>query len=176
MLNYFKFSMENIKEKTSLNFNEVYDDGNSIIFETEKVFHHIEDGLDFKYRYRYAIETVKCYEATDDIEYKEKIHVAIYMIVDKQSLHSDKIRSLVKSHCIEYEEIIASDLISEGYSVVFAEDIIEEDNLDECVLFSKHLIPHLDSMRGFYLDKPFNMIGTNGWDLLNDFVNNKSWL
>lgn len=174
MFNYFKYKMEELKEKTSLNFNVVYNDGDSIVLETEKVFHHEEDGLNFKYRY--AIEAVNYYEITGEIEYKGQFYVTIYLIVEKQSLHSEKAKSLTDSHCIEFGDIVTSDLIAEGYSISFAEDVVEENNLDECILFSKHLIPHLDSMRGFYLDKPFNALGTNGWRLLHDFVNNKSWL
>lgn len=35
---------------------------------------------------------------------------------------------------------------------------------------------NIDSLRGFYLDKPQNRIGTSGWDMLDDYINGKSFL
>jgi hypothetical protein len=34
----------------------------------------------------------------------------------------------------------------------------------------------VDSMRGFYLDRQWNQIGTNGWDVLNEMVNGKDYI
>lgn len=34
------------------------------------------------------------------------------------------------------------------------------------------MVDNMNAMRGFYLDKPLNMIGSTGWDILNELVGN----
>ena len=34
------------------------------------------------------------------------------------------------------------------------------------------VVNNMNAMRGFYLDKPWNMIGSTGWDILNELVGN----
>lgn len=173
-MKYYGFEMESLNEVTTLSYAEVFNDGDSVIIETEKVFKHTEESLDFEYRY--AIETLDWFKITGDKQYKDMTYITVYLVPTLESLNVTIIESLKDIYRDDFYNIGTSELLAEGYAIRFVDELIENKNSDECVLFAKHLIPHLDSLRGFYLDKPFNMIGTNGWKMLQDYINNVSWL
>lgn len=174
MASYFNFQFENMSEETSLKFKEVFDDGDTVVLETEKVFKHVEVGLIFEYRY--AIEVLDYFEITGNKEYEGMKYITLYLVPTVKSLNATIIKSLKDIYKDDFNNIGTNELLAEGYAIRFLYELVDNAKENECVLFAKHLIPHLDNMRGFYLDEPINMIGTDGWKMLHDYINNESWL
>ena len=63
------------------------------------------------------------------------------------------------------------DVFDYGISIVFArEDTIGE--YDKSIMDKiASIVDNIDSLRGFYLDKAQNHIGTDGWMMLDDYIN-----
>lgn len=173
-MKYYGFEMENLKEVTTLSFAEIFNDGDSVIIETEKVFEHEEEGLMFEYRY--VIETLDWFKITGDKQYEGMTYITVYLVPTMESLNVTIIESLKDIYKDDFNNIGTNELLAEGYAIRFLYELVDNTKENECVLFAKHLIPHLDNMRGFYLDEPLNMIGTDGWKMLHDYINNESWL
>ena len=71
------------------------------------------------------------------------------------------------------------DLIDEGSYVQFGFEAVkvDPDKGYDAVMNPKYdeaasVVDNMNFMRGFYLDKAWNRIGSTGWDILNDLVGN----
>lgn len=121
------------------------------IYVYNQTFTHEDD--EFSFNYTYAIEVLDKEE--HDID--ETI-VSLYLTVDGNSL-SDKFYD-------NKSDVTPYDLIMDGCGVVeIAYDEPSRDiDIDEYIRKVFAFVPAINSMRGFYLDKTWNQIGTNGWD------------
>ena len=68
------------------------------------------------------------------------------------------------------------DVFDYGISIVFdREDTIEE--YDKSIMDKiASIVDNIDSLRGFYLDKAQNLIGTDGWMMLDDYINDVNFV
>lgn len=151
--------LENLFEKK---FNE---DENAMYVSKEIFTHDLDDG--FKFKYQYAIE---CLAYGEDKAY----NTYNLMLVPT----TDSLCESVKNRLSEDADI--ADMVMEGYCVRMGEEDEEFENWDSRTDFNKtilenlaYCVPIVDRIRGVYLDKPWNAIGTNGWDMLGFLVNGK---
>ena len=140
-----------------------YDD--TTFYLSNEVYHHDQDP-EFKFDYQYGIEAYR-YE----YEHDHSIHTfyTLYMIPTFSSLSKNRQDSVIDFSGIDDPNTM--DVFDYGISLVFArEDTIGE--YDKSIMDKiASIIDPIDSFRGFYLDKAQNRIGTDGWMMLDDYIN-----
>jgi hypothetical protein len=140
-----------------------YDD--TTFYISKEVYHHDQDP-DFKFDYMYGIEA---YTYEDENDHTVKTFYTLYMIPTFSSLSKNKQNDVIESSGTDEPNI--TDVFNYGISIVFAsENIIGE--YDKSIMDKiASIIDAIDSFRAFYLDKAQNRIGTDGWMMLDDYIN-----
>ena len=132
---------------------------------SNEVYHHDHDP-NFKFDYMYGIEAYR-YENEND----QSIHTfyALHMIPTFSSLSKNKQNDVIKSSGVD--EPNTMDVFDYGISIIFdREDTIGE--YDKSIMDKiASIVDPIDFLRGFYLDKAQNHIGTDGWMMLDDYLN-----
>jgi hypothetical protein len=152
-----------------------------IYYETKRTYIHEDDGLNFKYKYAVRVEDL--YELTGDEDYKGKFEIGLYLVPSEDSMN-ESVRNRVKKSCglEEGDRLYVSDIISYGLGACLLSETvsncryIEGTKVKGKLAAIANLLEAIDSMRGFYLDRAWNQIGTNGWDVLNEMVNGKDYI
>ena len=148
------------KEKFELS----YENDDETLYVSKETFHHNEDdGFDFDYKY--------CVQFTDFSEFDEEggIGYQLIMVVMPMSLHKGNLEKLCKEYGIASNEIDIRCCIDDLTAYVkFGEGECEKwEDVDGILLRIAHVFGFMDRMRGFFLDKPWNRIGSTGWDTLS---------
>ena len=145
-----------------------YDD--TAFYLSNEVYHHDQDP-ELKFDYQYGIEAYR-YENEED----HSIHTfyTLYMIPTFSSLSKNRQNSVRESSCVEDPNTM--DVFDYGISIVFArEDTIGE--YDKSIMDKiASIVDTINSLRGFYLDKAQNRLGTDGWMMLNDCINDVDFI
>ena len=157
-------------------FEEWYNDDGMLYLVSKKEYEHGEDDLNFKYKYVIRVMDI----ANLSGEEGAPIAIELLLVPSPDSLCEEKRESVIES--MGNEDIDYYDIAEYGISVRMAEEYlewIEEDkyNLDEIEAVREKIeavvavYESMNSLRGFYLDRAWNMIGTTGWDTLNNAIN-----
>lgn len=158
----FDGTLTNVYDK----FDKVFFESDNAFFESKQTFTHEEDGLTFNYKY--IIEGAWC----DD-----KILYTLALVPCANSLDNGMRANVAASCGIEEDEITTFDIFDYGYSVSFGTKIVDSEEVDIMIFdMVSSIVEVIDSLRGFYLDKPTNRLGTNGWELLDYFINGNDYL
>jgi len=164
--------------KVEEHFEEGYNDAGYLFLLGKKEFQHEEEGLNFKYRY--AIRVLDLEELSG--EEGAPIYIGLWLIPSPESLCEEIRESIIST--MGNEDIGYYDVFEYGISVKMADEYLEgikEDkyNLNDIEAVRERIeaitatYESMDSMRGFYLDRSWNGIGTTGWDTLNNAINNE---
>lgn len=161
-------------------FNTVFDESESY-FESQVFHHDVDDDIKFDYTY--------CVHVFDWREYDSKkcaIGIQLYLVPTFQSLTKEKQDSVLSCCCIDADDVTVMDMVSYGIGVplgyveVEVDENFEYDTDDDKIASVLDSIANvyetIDAMRGFYLDKPVNRLGSDGWDLLYDYVNGNDFI
>jgi hypothetical protein len=174
-------------EKVDFNkhFEEYYDGDDRAVYFSKKTFRHEEEGyLDFSYKYAIVVTDVGAYTGDD-----APIVVELMLVPSFNDLTEEKKEGLRESGGYDEEgfseDWLWMDVLDYSYAVKMGEKSIgnpTEDIRDEwinsepiqAILESVVAVyESVDRLRGFYLDRPWNMIGTTGWDTLKNAINNE---
>lgn len=159
-------------------FEEWYNDDGMLYLVSRKEYEHDEHGEDdINFKYKYVIRVMDIANLSGDEE--APIAIELLLVPSPDSL-CEEIRESVK-YSMGNEGIDYYDVSEYGISVRMADEYlegIEEDkyNLDEIEAVRERIeaitaiYEVVDSMRGFHLDRSWNMIGTTGWDTLRNAV------
>lgn len=168
----FGWSFDHEPKKLDDLFDCVRDADDEVIFATKETYEHREEGLNFDYKF--VIRAENAYELTGEPEDEDKWHLEVMLVPTVDSLLPNK-----REDTIDGEDCTFIDLIDEGYYVQFGFETVKVDPAEgyDAVMNPKYdeaasVIDNMNAMRGFYLDKPLNMIGSTGWDILNELVGN----
>ena len=159
----FGWSTDQRFENWSDKFELVYDNDDETLYQSKETFHHDEDD-GFRFDYKYCVKFVDCRE------YEGKgIGYELLLTVMPKSLHKSHIEKLCKDYDITPDRIEIRDVIDEVSAIVrFGYDLCDEwDEVDDILLRIAHVFEFMDRMRGFYIDKYWNVIGSTGWDTLS---------
>jgi len=152
----------------------IYSSDEEIIFLTKKIYHHKEEGLNFNYKY--AICAVDMRFTGDDQFAEDNVWaIEIYLVVSPSSLNKDikqSIKDYTGGYC-EYQDILQYGL---GIRMLYENKRFPEENIEERMYEIANLIEFLDIMRGFYLDRYVNKIGSTGWDVIFTCVSNDDYI
>lgn len=153
----------------------------SAFYETKKVYKHEEEGFNFNYKYIVRVEDL--YELSGEDELKGKVSVELYLVPTEDSMSEKTKNKIRESFGYDEDDIIyLADIIDYGLGVRMGYETVENVRyLDGTKVHSKlneiaTVLDTIDSMRGFYLDKAWNLIGTNGWDVLKEMLFDKDFI
>ncbi len=154
--------------------------GDEKFYMTKKEFEHIEqceecvdnkrptsyicsDENCLNYKYRYIIRETDLYNITMDDQYEDKYEVTLYMVVSPESLCNERKEEVNSSmDRVDYISIVEYGTCS----IMLGNEVISEEALERNVLAAKEAVRLIDSMRGFYLDRAVNRLGTDGWHII----------
>ena len=157
-------------------FDCVRDEDDEVIYESKQTYEHREEGLNFDYKF--VIRAENAYELTGEPEYENVWHMEMLLVPTIDSLLPKRQKALQDMVGEDGEPNII-DLIDEGsyVQIGFEAVKVDQDKGYDAVMNPKYdeaasVVDNMNAMRGFYLDKPWNMIGSTGWDILNELVGN----
>ena len=175
-------------EKVDFNkhFEKYYDGDDRAVYFSKKTFKHEEEGyLDFSYKYAIVVTDTRVYTGDDDAP----IVVELMLVPSFNDLTKENKESLRESGGYGEEDIseewLWMDVLDYSFAVKMGEESINNPNEDirdewinsepiQAILDSITAVyNHINSLRGFYLDRAWNMIGTTGWDTLGNAINNE---
>lgn len=178
---FASMKMENIDKSILDNeFECVFDDGDaSVYYESKKTYvHDVDDDLKFSYKYIICVEDIRAFGGEDDAP----ISVALYLVPTFDCWNEKDKKGIVDFIGAEsIEDVNLYDAVmGYGNNVLVADDIfkslgnytIDCEETMNLVHTCANCVQFIDRMRGFYLDKPQNRIGTTGWDIIKHTIDN----
>lgn len=152
-------------ESVDKNFDCIFDDSERVEWLSKDEYHHTEDGLNFDYRYLITANLI------DDKDGNDMWYVTLHLVPSPQSLCDEKAESVCECCGIERSELNHSDINDYGCTIDFASDKTSEEDPQQLIDLAGTIAPMVDGLRGFFLDKRINLIGTTGWDVLQNCIN-----
>ena len=167
-------------------FKIYYNSDDIAVYFSKKTFRHEEEGyLDFSYKYAIVVTDTSAYTGEDDAP----IVVELMLVPSFYDLAEENKEGLIEfggyGEDDVSEEWLWMDVLDYSFAVKMGEESIgnpSEDVRDEWINSESiqailesivAIYESVDSLRGFYLDRAWNMIGTTGWDTLNNAINNE---
>lgn len=181
-------SMEKDRKNWSDLFEEHYNDGGELVAFSKEVYEHGFDFEDYyKFKYRLCIKAMAMSEfLAEDEEGYNDVHIELSIVPLPEYLNA-KVKDSI-ADCMGVEEIDVYDIVSYGscpyldrdtltlncdadfYDITENEDVVRM--LDACATACESI----NSLRGFYLDRVWNLIGSTGWDLLDNLINGEDFI
>jgi hypothetical protein len=131
---------------------------------TKDIYEHIEEGLEHKYYY--AIQVIDLGEACGEEGYQ----VILHYVIHPQSVCERIINNIFEQFCDDdfgIEDIAWFDLMHEGCTIQLgSKHAKDEIELEKVLLGAMTSVETINALRGFWLDREWNMIGTTGWDVI----------
>ena len=165
-----KHSIFGISFDNAININDkfdcIMDDGDEVVYESKDTFLHEEEDLTFEYKY--LIRTC----ILDD----ERVAYSLILVPNFYSLAKKWQEDVLDMTGLEDgDDVTPMDIEMEGMGITFGNEVFDGTETDEMLLNCAATACELmDRLRGFYLDKCINRIGTTGWDWLKRYVCGKS--
>lgn len=163
-------------------FEEYYDSDDRVVYFSKKTFKHEEEDLTFNYKYAIVVTDVGSYTGDG----YDPILVELVLVPSFYDLTEENKEELRESRGYGDNEIsedwLWMDVLDYSYAVKMGEESIDNPSEDvrdgwinsepiKAILESVVAVYELiDRIRGFYLDRAWNMIGTTGWDTLRNAV------
>ena len=155
-------------QKLSGHFDEVLVDDDYGYWESKETFHHEEENLnfDFKYVIEYGVSYGKqpqgCYQ--------------LVIIPTKEFWHKSIMDAVCACSGIEPDDANIMDACAYGSIIPLGCNHVEPMSDDEREPNQEVLdaiasvYQHIESLRGFYFDRPMNGLGNTGWDYLRHIL------
>lgn len=166
-------------------FEEVYDSGDRVVYLSKETFKHEEEDFNFDYKYAIIVTDVACATGEEDAP----TVVELMLVPSFDNLSPKAKKSLIDCMGVDEEDYSDIwkwiDVLEYSYAVNMGSDTLEgltEDDryqwtnlkaLKDILESITAVYRAIDRLRGFYLDRPRNMAGTNGWDTLQNAMNDE---
>lgn len=166
-------------------FEEYYNNTDRVVYFSKKTLRHEEEDLTFNYRYAIVVTDVQFYSGDGDAP----ILVELMLVPSFYDLTEENKKNIRDYNGYDDDEIseewLWMDVLDYSFAVSMGEESIDnptddirdkwiESELIKALIESAVAVYEvIDSTRGFYLDRAWNMIGTTGWDTLNNAINNE---
>ena len=163
-------------------FEEYYDGDDRVVYFSKKTFRHEEEGLTFSYKYAIVVTDVGSYTGDD----YDPILVELMLVPDYKDLTEENKENIKDYNGYSDGEISEGwmwmDVLDYSFAVSMCEESIDnptEDirdgwvNSEPIQAILENIVAvyeSVDTFRGFYLDRAWNMVGTTGWDILKNAV------
>lgn len=164
----FKNNSKTMSELYEENFVEGYDRGETFIALTKEKYDSEDEDNPFKFRM--YIECVYCEGAW---------FYTLGLVVCKESFCKEILDKIMSFAGVGFEDLTESDIVDYGFGITFATEKIDvKDDDDEYPSIDMDIVYKIANvettfrcLRGFFLDKAWNAIGTNGWDTIDECIN-----
>ena len=162
-------------------FEELIDLDSELYYQSQETFKHdVDDDLYFEYKYVVEIYDMDELTGEDTGDYS----VSLLLVPTFESLCKEKREGVLDCTGVDEDSVTLYDVISYGISVPLGNVSVKHNgkSMDKCEGLQEKLraianvFESIDGLRGFYLDRYVNRIGTTGWDLLHDYVNGKDFI
>lgn len=165
-------------------FDEVYNDDGRFFLESCETFEHREEGLNFDYKYCISGNVI----SNEEFLKKYIAIVELVLVPLPDSLCNKAFEEVLEWCGVELKDIgIHKDIgvydvctyfggVTMGYEPITIDndkdvyDLMELDEVKKVVKAIEMTYRGIDSLRGFYLDKPLNLIGDDGWGIIKKLV------
>ena len=163
-------------------FEEYYGSDDRVVYFSKKTFKHEEEDLTFNYKYAIVVTDVQFYSGDGDAP----MLVELILVPDYKDLTEENKENIKDYNGYSDGEISEGwmwmDVLDYSFAVsMCAESIdnptddirdewVESEPIKALVESAVAVYESVDSIRGFYLDRAWNMVGTTGWDTLKNAV------
>jgi len=173
-------STESRNRKVEDHFELYRDDDYNAVYLSKKKFKYEEEDMNFEYKYGILVTDLSDY--LEEYEGGLTIAVELLLVVSPYSMTEEAKEYFMRftgADMYTTEESMYEDLILGGYGIRFGIEYVKDEKqvelsnisgVIEVVQAITEVYETIDSMRSFYLDKPWNKVGTNGWDLIKHLV------
>ena len=135
---------------------------------SKETFDFSDDSNDFgalDFKYKYAIDATYC---------DGNMYYCLYLVPTPKSLCKAKFDDVVNFSGQPSNDCGIYDVCAYGACLLIDSIETKGEEIDRNVIDTiANTISRVDSLLGFYIDKPQNMAGVNGWKLLNEYINGK---
>ena len=166
---------------------EVTENDEEIMFQTIETFKHEDECEfgDFTFEYKYVMRISVIEDENEDGEEVLFCHTGLYLVPLAPYIHEGIIESW-KSSFAEWDinDVDTSFIVREEQCPLLKRDSCElgsdidttwyNEDFEEFLSKAGACIQMIDRLRGFELDKPENMLGTTGWELLKGLIYNEN--
>ena len=167
----------NFMEKESYKdfFEEIWNDDEELCLKFNEKFsnYFIEDGKEISYHFYLN------FLGNEEVGYVLELN----MMPTLDFISTNKLKEIAEDYNIPIRELIEYDVLSNNWTPLLASENIEFDIISDLSWYSEGIIdlietstsviPNINNLIGFYMDKSVNMIGTTNWDLLRDLLFNE---
>lgn len=167
------FDHEVIKADTL--FDTFRDTDDDVIMVSKATYHHKEDNGSLDFKYKYVLHAKNLYEMTGEDESHNKWALGLDLVPMPKSLVKKERISVASYYDMNVGELDAFAVHDYGLYVPLGEVVVDVSAGFDNVMPDKFnegasVVETINTMRGFYFDRPINRVGTTGWDLLNNWV------
>lgn len=134
-------------------------------YETHKTYSHEDE--EFSFDYKYVVRTNDYSDGGHGVEeYDDIYEIELFLVISPESMH-EKIYGGI-ADCEGIEKIGYEDVVEYGIGVLIGSEIMSANDGDHGGMLNTvaSVLSGIDLTRGFYLDRPWNMVGNTGWDLV----------
>lgn len=159
---YGPVSAPEISDKFDDLFDEVYDDYSEGIWATKRTYRQQDPSCPFKYKYVFRA-------IYPDDEDDKDIATSLSLVMMPESFCKAKRAKLAEVSGMDEDKLEVYDVFSNGWDgvVQFATKTVHgEEGLRLAKDEAASCLSAFDGMRGFFIDRPLNMVGTTGWDMI----------
>lgn len=159
-------------------FELTYETECEAIFIGKKEFTHDEEGLVFKYRYAILITDMEMMSG-EDIDGRE-VAIELLMVISPESLHESAYKMIFDGIDYEMAEMEKyNEIVHYGCGIRFGVEYVDLQDDEELTMMGNikktvadivETYEGLDGLRGFVLDRAWNIGGTTGWDSVFHYV------
>ena len=158
-------------------FDTIRDTDDEVILASKKTYHHKEDDGSLDFDYKYVMHAVNLYEMTGESKDENTWGIELKLVPMPTSLLTNELSDTAELHDEYEDEVELIDIVDDGKCVQLGHDVVDVSDGYDNVMPTKFdegasVVETINAMRGFYLDRPWNRVGTTGWDVLNTYVGN----
>lgn len=163
-------------------FEEYYNDDGGLVAFSKETYEHYENDDDLWFKYKLAIKVESmCAFIGENEDGFDDVYIELVIVPLPEYLNSKTEKSI--ADCMGTDCIDIYDIISYGGCPVLERECIKctEDHYDvtevDCIKEKLDACATIancsNNLRGFALDRAWNLIGTTGWDLLHELIDGK---
>ena len=159
---YGPVSAPEISDKFDDLFEEIYDGDGDGIWATKRTYRQIDPGCSFKYKYVFQA-------IYPDDEDDKDIATSLSLVMMPELFCKAKRAKLAEVSGMDEDKLEVYDVFSNGWEGVVqlaAKTVHGEKELKLAKDTAASCLSAFDGMRGFFIDRSLNMVGTTGWDMI----------
>lgn len=173
----FGVSFEHDVLKADDLFDTIRDSDDEVILASKETYHHKEDDGSLDFDYKYVMHAENLYELTGEAVDENKWGIELQLVPMPKSLLAKELSDTAERYDESEDEVEIIDLVDEGKCVGMGYVTVDVSDGYDKVMPAKFdegasVVETINAMRGFYLDRAWNAVGSTGWDILNSLVGN----